>query len=86
MTAYTLNLIDLALTLHALTWGAWEVNPLIRSVPVMIVYKMVIVGVLCWWLSRREEPLARYGLDVASVWYGAVNIWHIINIAAIWAA
>ena len=48
MTAYLLNLTDLAFTLHALSHGAVELNPLMRSVPVMIAYKVVGVGALCW--------------------------------------
>lgn len=36
MTPYTLNLIDLALTLYALDNGGVEMNTLMRSVPVMV--------------------------------------------------
>lgn len=78
--AYTLNLIDLSCTLWALRHGAVELNPLMRSVPVMICYKVIIVGVLLWWLSRQRERAARYALYVATVVYGAVDIYHIINI------
>lgn len=78
--AYTLNLFDLFFTLWALRHGAVELNPLMRSVTVMVGYKVVIVGVLLWWLSRQRERAARYALYVAAVVYGAVDVYHIINI------
>lgn len=78
--AYTLNLIDLSCTLWALRHGAVELNPLMRSVPVMICYKVIIVWGLLWWLSRQRERAARYALYVAAVVYGAVDVYHIINI------
>ena len=86
MTAYLLNLTDLAFTLHALSHGAVELNPLMRSVPVMIAYKVVGVGALCWWLARRREPLARLGLRIATIAFAAVDLFHIANIAVLWAA
>jgi hypothetical protein len=78
--AYALNLIDLSCTLWALRHGAVELNPLMRSVTVMVGYKVVIVWVLLWWLSTRRERAARYALYVAAVVYGAVDVYHIINI------
>lgn len=78
--AYVLNLIDLSCTLWALHGGAVELNPLMRSVPVMVGYKVVIVWTLLWWLSTRRERAARYALYVAAVVYGAVDVYHIINI------
>lgn len=78
--AYALNLIDLSCTLWALQHGAVELNPLMRSVSVMVGYKVVIVGVLLWWLSRQRERAARYALYVAAVVYGAVDVYHMINI------
>lgn len=80
MIAYTLNLLDLFCTLWALHGGAVELNPLMRSVTVMVGYKVIIVGVLLWWLSTRRERAARYALYVAAVVYGAVDVYHIINI------
>ena len=80
---YTLNLLDMALTLYALNNGVPELNPLMRNVPIMIVYKTVIVGMLCWWLGKREEKIARYGLGFCTVFYGAVCVYHILNIAAV---
>lgn len=78
--AYALNLLDLFCTLWALHHGAVELNPLMRSVEVMVGYKVVIVWVLLWWLSTRRERAARYALYVAAAVYGAVDVYHIINI------
>lgn len=80
IAAYALNLIDLFCTLWALRHGAVELNPLMREVTVMVVYKVIIVGMLLWWLSRQRERAARYALYVAAVVYGAVDIYHMINI------
>nr|DAQ84334.1 MAG TPA: 50S ribosomal protein L2 [Caudoviricetes sp.] len=80
MIAYVLNLLDLFCTLWALRHGAVELNPLMREVTVMVGYKVIIVGVLLWWLSRQQEMAARYALYVAAVVYGAVDVYHIINI------
>lgn len=80
MMLYLLNLFDLACTLYALPLGAVELNPLMRSVTVMVVYKLAVVGVLAAWLSRRPERAARYALYVAAAVYGAVDLYHIINI------
>lgn len=78
--AYVLNLIDLSCTLWALHGGAVELNPLMRSVTVMVGYKVIIVWVLLWWLSTRRERAARYALCAAAAIYGAVDVYHIINI------
>lgn len=78
--AYALNLIDLFCTLWALRHGAVELNPLMREVTVMVGYKVVIVGALLWWLSTRRKRAARYALYVAAVVYGAVDVYHMINI------
>ena len=78
--AYALNLIDLFCTLWALHGGAVELNPLMRSVTVMVGYKVIIVWVLLWWLSRQRERAARYALYVAAAVYGAVDVYHMINI------
>lgn len=78
--AYALNLIDLSCTLWALRHGAVELNPLMRSVTVMVGYKVIIVWGLLWWLSTRRERAARYALYVAAVVYGAVDVYHMINI------
>lgn len=78
--AYALNLIDLSCTLWALRHGAVELNPLMRSVPVMVGYKVIIVWGLLWWLSTRRKRAARYALYVAAAVYGAVDVYHMINI------
>lgn len=78
--AYALNLIDLSCTLLALRHGAVELNPLMREVTVMVGYKVIIVWALLWWLSRQRERAARYALYVAAVVYGAVDVYHMINI------
>lgn len=80
IAAYTLNLLDLFCTLWALRHGAAELNPLMRCVPVMVCYKAIIVWGLLWWLSLRRERSARYALYVAAAVYGAVDLYHVINI------
>ena len=80
MTAYALNLLDLLFTLNAISHGVWELNPLMEWVPAMIGYKVIVVGLLCRWLGSREEPLARFGLGLCAAVYGAVDLWHIINL------
>lgn len=80
MTAYILNLFDLAFSLHAIRNGATELNPLLQSVPVMVVWKVVGVGVLCWWLSNRPEKIARCGLRICAAVFAAVDIWHAFNL------
>lgn len=80
MIPYALNLLDLAFTLYALQHGGVELNPLMRCVPIMIAYKTVIVGALCWWLSKRTEPFAKHGLWAITAVYAGLNIWHILNI------
>ena len=81
--AYALNLIDLSCTLRALRLGCVELNPLMRSVTVMLVYKVIIVWVLLWWLSRQRERSARYALYIATAVYGAVCLWHAVGLWAI---
>lgn len=83
MTPYTLNLLDLALTLYAISHGAVELNPLMRCIPLQVVYKVVIVGALCYALHRFAEGgnmIARYGLRIATVVYGGVFVWHLVNL------
>lgn len=78
--AYTLNLLDLFCTLWALRHGAVELNPLMRSVPFMVCYKVGAVWGLLWWLFTRRERAARYALCAAAAIYGAVDVYHMINI------
>ena len=77
---YTLNLLDLLFTLHALSHGAVELNPLLRCVPIMIAYKVIIVGALLWWLEERKERVAEIGRQFITAAYLAVVVWHITNI------
>ena len=80
MTAYALNILDLLLTLSALSHGCVELNPIMRNVPFMVFSKTVIIGALLWWLSHRRERLARFGMGVMAVYYGAVALWHVVHI------
>lgn len=80
LIAYTLNLIDLFCTLWALRLGCVELNPLMRSVTVMVGYKVIIVWVLLRWLSRQRERSARYALYIATVVYGVVCLWHAVGL------
>lgn len=77
VTGYGLNLIDLACTLHALANGGVELNPLMRSVPVMVVYKTVVVGALLGWLGTRAERMAKTGLRLCTAVYGALAAYHL---------
>ena len=80
MIAYTLNLVDLFFTLWALHLGCMELNPLMRSVSIMVCYKVIIVWALLWWLSRQRERMTRYALYIVTVVYGAVCLWHVAGI------
>lgn len=90
MTAYSLNLLDLAFTLYALQRGGVELNPLMRNPYIMIAYKTVIVGALCLWLQHvantdnvlpnTANVLARLGLRVITAVYAGICAWHLINI------
>lgn len=84
MTAYLLNILDLLFTLHALSHGGVELNPLMRSVPIMIVSKIFVVGALCWWLSKREETIAKVGKWIVTAYFAIINAWHIYNILKGW--
>ena len=86
MTPYLLNLLDLILTLYALNHGAVELNPLMRSVPVMVAWKVLGVGVGCWMLQvlaydkrspAKPKRLARRGLSIVTAVYAAVCINHL---------
>jgi hypothetical protein len=74
---YLFNLLDLCFTLCA---NAPEANPLMQNIGFMVVYKVIVIGVLCWWLNKREEKIARVGLLICTFYYGIVNIYHIFNL------
>lgn len=76
MTPYLLNLLDLLLTLHALSLGCTELNPLLQSIPIMVSYKVIIVGAACWWLSKSPERIARVGLNLCTAVYAATCVYH----------
>lgn len=76
--AYALNLADLAFTLLALRLGCREGNPLMASVPVLVGYKLVVVGLLLAWLARRREKLARTGLQICTAVYTVLDLSHIV--------
>lgn len=79
MVTYALNLADLALTLYALSLGCTELNPLIRSVPVMLFYKIVVVGGLCVVMHHFAEggnKAARWGLRICAAVYADLCIYH----------
>ena len=78
---YTLNILDLLFTLHALNNGGVELNPIMQNVPFMIFYKTFVIGALLWWLKKRKVNLLPL-----TVVYAAVNVWHLCNIAAVLAA
>ena len=77
---YFLNIADLCFTLYAIQCGIPEANPLMQTTAVMVFYKVVVIGVLCWWLHRRSEPIAIYGLKMLAAVYAVVNIFHVYNI------
>lgn len=79
VTVYLLNLFDLACTIAAVRAGAMELNPLMASVPVMVVYKLAVVGVLAAWLSRRPERAARMGLRLCVAVYAVLALYHAIG-------
>ena len=78
MIAYVLNLIDLFCTLWALRHGAVELNPLMTPVPMIVVYKLVVVGLLAAWLSRRRDRIARLGLRVCTAVYAGMAVYHLV--------
>lgn len=87
MTAYTLNLIDLIFTLHALECGAVEANPLMRLLmeihPLALPFvKVVVAGALFWWLHRRAKTsaFARRCQRVITAVYAAFCVWNLIII------
>lgn len=86
MTAYLLNILDLCFTLHAIHNGATELNPLMQSVPVMVAWKVGVVGFLCWLLQvlakdirvpSKPRKLSRRGLKICTAFYAVVNLYHI---------
>lgn len=86
MTPYILNLLDLAFTLYALSHGGVELNPFMQCVPVMIIYKVFVVGALCGALhhfANFGNLAARRGLQICTAVYVLTNINHIVNLVVI---
>lgn len=73
MTPYTLNLLDLAFTLHALSNGGVELNPLMACVPVLIIYKTMLL--LPAFLFLRKH--CRTGYWFVTALFAAVDLYHI---------
>ena len=85
MTLYILNLLDLMFTLHAVNNGGVELNPVSASMIALhpmcyAAYKIVVCGLLIWWLSTRSERIAVKGMWIATVVYAIIDVWHIVNI------
>ena len=98
MIVYLLNLFDAACTLVALRRGVRELNPLMQMFlprinaggiqinglrPIMAFDKVVIVGGLLWWLSRRPERVARCGLRCCTAAYAVLALHHIAGLIMI---
>jgi hypothetical protein len=83
MILYILNLFDLCFTLHAISRGAAELNPLMRNIPFMVAWKVLGIGFLCWLLNHFANGgnmVARRGLKICTAAFAAVNLWHIANL------
>ena len=87
MIAYFLNLIDFFLTLYALSLGCTELNPLMQSAPVIVAYKVIIVGGLCWWLRSVSDTddgdigrMAKLGLNLCTAVYGGLCIYNLYGL------
>lgn len=83
---YPLNLLDLALTLYALSLGCTELNPLMQCIPLMVAYKVIIVGALCGALHRFAKAgntWARRGLNLCTAVYAALCIYHFYGLLMI---
>ena len=90
MTAYILNLLDMAFTLHALEHGARELNQFVNWMigvhPWLFVFsKVVVAGAALWIMKRvsRTLPFARKVLVFITALYGLVVLWHFINLFAV---
>lgn len=79
-TVIVLNWIDLICTLWALRMGCVELNPLMRSVPVMLWHKAFAIPTLVLWLKHCGTREARRGLRICAVVYGAVCLWHAVGL------
>jgi hypothetical protein len=78
MTAYILNLLDLTLTLYAISHGAIELNPLMQNIPFQIFYKIFVIGFLLLLLHKLK---ANKGIALCGVVYGGIDLYHIYNLS-----
>lgn len=81
MIIYILNIFDLIFTLYVLNNGAIELNPAMQNIPFQIFYKVFVIGILCWWLSKQNSKSAQYGSLFLIIVYAILNLWHITNIS-----
>lgn len=77
MKIYILNLLDLLFTLYALSLGYQEANPLMRNVSFMLAYKLAVVPLLAGILHKLN---ARRSMAACAVVYGALCLYHIVNL------
>ena len=83
MLLYLLNLFDLCCTLHAVSRGAMELNPLMRNIPFMVAWKLLGVGFFYWVLNHIADNgnmAARWGRRICTAGYAALAAWHIVGI------
>lgn len=84
MIAYLLNLIDLAFSVYAIRNGGVELNPLMQNPAVMILYKIIAMGFLLSWLSKRKERIAVLGMRLIIVVYLIIDLGHVFCILYTW--
>lgn len=77
LVLYILNLLDLLFTLYALSLGYQEANPLMRNVSFMLAYKLAVVPLLAGILHKLN---ARRSMAACAVVYGALCLYHIVNL------
>jgi hypothetical protein len=82
MFLYLLNLFDLAFTIHAVSRGVMELNPLMRNIPFMVAWKVLGIGFFCWVLEKlaKNFRVSRWGIRICTVAFAAVDLWHIVNL------
>lgn len=84
MIAYILNLADLAFSVYAINKGSTELNPLMQNPTVMILYKVIAMGFLLSWLSKRKEHIAVLGMRLVVIVYLIIDLYHISCILYTW--